>query len=65
MTHIVDAGIVFILREIMIKLFDNKLPVDQIYALSVLLFALTVLRIGSALLYQREVPARERGAIDS
>ena len=65
MTYIVDAGIVFILREIMIKLFDNKLPVDQIYALSVLLFALTVLRIGSALLYQREVAARERGAIDS
>jgi uncharacterized membrane protein (DUF373 family) len=64
MTYIVDAGIVFILREIMIKLFDNKLPVDQIYALSVLLFALTVLRIGSALLYQREVAARERGAID-
>jgi len=65
MTYIVDAGIVFILREIMIKLFDNKLPVDQIYALSVLLFALTVLRIGSALLYQREVAARERGVIDS
>lgn len=58
MTYIVDAGIVFILREIMIKLFDNKLPVDQIYALSVLLFALTVLRIGSVLLYQREVAAR-------
>ena len=65
MTYIVDAGIVFILREIMIKLFDNKLPVDQIYALSVLLFALTVLRIGSVLLYQREVAARERGVIDS
>ena len=65
MTYIVDAGIVFILREIMIKLFDNKLPVDQIYALSVLLFALTVLRIGSALLYQREVAARERSVIDS
>ena len=65
MTYIVDAGIVFILREIMIKLFDNKLPVDHIYALSVLLFALTVLRIGSALLYQREVAARERGVIDS
>jgi uncharacterized membrane protein (DUF373 family) len=58
MTYIVDAGIVFILREIMIKLFDNKLPADQIYALSVLLFTLTVLRIGSALLYQREVAAR-------
>lgn len=58
MTYIVDAGIVFILREIMIKLFDNKLPVDQIYALSVLLFALTVLRIGSVLLYQREIAAR-------
>ena len=65
MTYIVDAGIVFILREIMIKLFDDKLPVDQIYALSVLLFALTVLRIGSVLLYQREVAARAMSATES
>jgi uncharacterized membrane protein (DUF373 family) len=65
MTYIVDAGIVFILREIMIKLFDDKLPTDQIYALSVLLFTLTVLRIGSALLYQREFDIRVKSTIES
>jgi len=31
MTFIVGAGIVFVLREIMIKLFQDKLPVDHIY----------------------------------
>jgi len=54
MTYIVDAGIVFVLREIMIKLFQDKLTVDYIYALSLLLLVLGLLRIGSAFLYERE-----------
>ena len=54
MTFIVDAGIVFVLREIMIKLFQDKLPVDHIYALSILLLVLGLLRVGSVLIYQRE-----------
>ena len=54
MTFIVDAAIVFVLREIMIKLFQDKLPVDTIYALSAMLLVLGLLRIGSALLYERE-----------
>lgn len=54
MTFIVDAGIVFVLREIMIKLFQDKLPVDHIYALSVLLLVLGLLRVGSVLLFERE-----------
>jgi len=54
MTFIVDAGIVFVLREIMIKLFEETLHVDQIYAMSVLLFVLGSLRIGSVLVFQRE-----------
>ena len=41
----------------MIKLFKNKLSVDQVYALSALLFVLGALRIGSALLYKREAAA--------
>jgi len=53
MTFIVDAGIVFVLREIMIKLFQDKLPVEHIYALSVLLLVLGMLRIGSELLFER------------
>ena len=54
MTFIVDAAIVFVLREIMIKLFEHKVTPDELYALSALLLVLTVLRIGSVLVYQRE-----------
>lgn len=54
MTFIVDAGIVFVLREIMIKLFEGTLAVEQIYAMSVLLFVLGALRIASVLVFQRE-----------
>ncbi|MBT8438597.1 MAG: phosphate-starvation-inducible PsiE family protein [Gammaproteobacteria bacterium] len=54
MTFIVDAGIVFVLREIMIKLFQDKLPVDHVYALSVLLLVLGLLRVGSIVVSERE-----------
>ncbi len=54
MTFIVDAGIVFVLRELMIKLFEHKADVSEIYALSVLLLVMGALRIGSVLVYQRE-----------
>lgn len=54
MTFIVDAGIVFVLREVMIKLFEGKIAVEEIYALSALLFVLGALRIGSVLVFQRE-----------
>jgi len=54
MTFIVDAAIVFVLREIMIKLFEHKVTPEELYALSALLLVLTVLRIGSVLMYQRE-----------
>lgn len=62
MTFIVDAGIVFVLREVMIKLFEHKAEVEELYALSVLLLVLGALRIGSVLVYQREkrmFPANE------
>lgn len=54
MTFIVDAGIVFILREIVVKLFEAKIGTAEIYALSVLLAVLGALRIGSVLVFQRE-----------
>lgn len=54
LTFIVDAGIVFVLREIMIKLFEHKILPDEIYALSALLFVLGSLRTASVLVYQRE-----------
>ncbi len=54
MAFILDAGIVFILREIMIGLFQHKLPPPEIYALSALLLVLGSLRIASVLVHQRE-----------
>ncbi len=54
LTFIVDAGIVFVLREIMIKLFEQKISPDDVYALSALLFVLGCLRTASVLVYQRE-----------
>jgi uncharacterized membrane protein (DUF373 family) len=54
MTFIADAAIVFVLREIMIKLFENKIDSAEIYALSTLLFVMGGLRIGSVLVFQRE-----------
>lgn len=61
MTFIVDAAIVFVLREIMIQLFEHRMTPPDLYALSALLFVLTVLRIGSMLLYQREPKADAAG----
>ena len=54
MTFIVDAGIVFVLREIMIKLFEHQISPGEIYALGLLLFVLGCLRIASVLVFQRE-----------
>ena len=42
---IIDAGVVFVLRHIMIDLFNHKLETESIYALSVLLLALGAIRI--------------------
>ncbi len=54
MTFIVDAALVFVLREIMIKLFEHKILPEELYAMSALILVLTVLRMGSMLMYQRE-----------
>ena len=66
MTFIVDAGIVFVLRDIMIRLFEHTMQPDQLYALSALLFVMTVLRIGSVVVNQREKSAEAaRGEKDA
>lgn len=54
MTFIVDAGIVFVLREVMIKLFQHTIAPAEMYAISALLAVLGALRIGSVLVFQRE-----------
>lgn len=53
-TFIVDAAIVFIIREILIALFKHELKPEMLYALSVFLLVLGALRIGSILVDQRE-----------
>ena len=62
MTFIVDAAIVFLLREIMIKIFEHKITPEEVYALSVLLLVLTILRIGSVVVFQREKKMLEIGS---
>ncbi len=54
MTFIVDAAIVFFIREVMILVFQHKATPQDLYAISALLLVLTVLRIGSILMFQRE-----------
>ena len=48
---ILDAGIVFVLRDIMIGLFEHKLETDDIYAFSALLLVLGIIRIGFGFYY--------------
>ncbi|MEJ2344302.1 MAG: phosphate-starvation-inducible PsiE family protein [Gammaproteobacteria bacterium] len=63
LTFVADAAIVFVIREVMIGLFKDKLQPADLYALSVLLLVLGALRIGSAMLFQRDrVLARAEAA---
>lgn len=54
LTFIVDAAIVFIIRELLIILFKHEFTPDTLYAFSAILFVLGALRISSILVYQRE-----------
>jgi len=54
LTFIVDAAIIFVLREILISLFKHELEPQMLYAFSAFLLVLGALRIGSVLVYQRE-----------
>lgn len=59
MTFIVDAAIVFIIREVMIEIFQENTRSSDLYALSALLAVFTILRISSILVYQRELQMTE------
>lgn len=48
---ILDAVIVFVLRDVMIGLFEHKLKADDIYAFSALLLVLGIIRIGFGFYY--------------
>jgi len=55
LVFIIDAGIVFILRHIMIELFNHKLDAQTSFSLGFLLLVLGIIRIGSTLTYNREI----------
>jgi uncharacterized membrane protein (DUF373 family) len=66
LTFIVDAAIVFMLRDLMIKTFEHEFSTADIYAMSTLVLVLGALRIASVMVFQREVQMldaieRERG----
>jgi uncharacterized membrane protein (DUF373 family) len=54
MTFIVDAAIVFIIREMLIALFKHEIEPSMLYAFSSILLVLGALRLGSVMVYQRE-----------
>ena len=54
LTFIVDAAIVFIIRELLIIIFKHESTPDMLHAYSAILFVLGALCIGSVLVYQRE-----------
>ena len=54
MTFIIDAAIIFVLRELLILIFKHDAEPEMIYAFSALMFVLGILRIGSILMFQRE-----------
>ena len=54
LTFIIDAALVFVIREILIALFKHELEPEMLYAYSAFILVLGALRIGSILVYQRE-----------
>ena len=55
LTFIADAAIVFIVRELLIILFRHEAEPAMLYAYAALLLVLGFLRLGSTLVYQREL----------
>lgn len=54
LTFIVDAAIIFIIRELLIGLFKHDVKPEMLYALSAFLLVLGVLRIASIMVYLKE-----------
>ena len=54
LTFIVDAAIVFVIREILIALFKHTIEPNMLYALAAFLFVLGAIRLSAVLMYDRE-----------
>lgn len=59
LTFIVDAAFVFVLREVLIDLFKHNIQSGMIYAFALLLLVLGIIRIGSILVYEKELKIQE------
>lgn len=63
LTVIMDAGIIFVLRDIMIGLFEHKFKTEDIYAFSALVLVLGLVRIGLTLSYEKEDAVDHRNQV--
>lgn len=54
LTFILDAAIIFIIRELLIGLFKHNIEPEMLFALSCFLFVLGALRIASIIVYLKE-----------
>ncbi|MFT5426775.1 MAG: uncharacterized membrane protein (DUF373 family) [Gammaproteobacteria bacterium] len=54
LTFILDAAIVFIIREVLIGIFKHENQPDSMYAYTILILVLGILRISSIVVHQRE-----------
>lgn len=54
LTFILDAAIIFIIRELLIGLFKHNIEPEMLFALSGFLFVLGALRIASIVVYLKE-----------
>ena len=54
LTYIVDAAIIFIIREVLINLYKHEVKPELLYAISAFLLVLGILRIASIVVFQRE-----------
>ena len=54
LTYIVDAGIVFVIREILIGLFKHEMKFEMLIGVTIFLLVLGAIRTSAVLVYQRE-----------
>jgi len=53
-TFIVDAALVFIIREVLIMLFKHEMKYEMLYGFSAILLVLGALRVASSIVHQKE-----------
>lgn len=65
LTFIIDAAIIFIIREILIGLFKHNIEASMLYALTAFLFVLGAIRTATVIVYQREKNISDESTTDN